>query len=138
MEIAQVQIDLGFVSLRLSWHCVLSSDYVWITNPNFVFDFLFFGLPTLFHRFSHDFRFTFLRKLNSSSISLFQFLIVDFYDFIIRVQIIISVSFTVFIQILIDFFYFFIFIYILWVQAQRDCKAQSKGLLVLVVWEMCF
>ena len=74
--------------------------------------FLFFGLPTLFHRFSHDFCFTFLKKLNSSSISLFQFLIVDFYDFIIRVQIIISVSFIVFIQILIDFLFFLFYIYI--------------------------
>ena len=69
------QLRLGTVSvlwLLISLGVVfLSSNWVRITNPNFVFDFFsFFGLPTLFHRFSHDFRFTFLRKLSSSSISL--------------------------------------------------------------------
>ena len=58
MEIAQLRLGTTwsrqFVTLRLSW-VVFSAPirYEWImevTNPNFVFYFCFFGLPTLFHR----------------------------------------------------------------------------------------
>ena len=59
MEIAQLRLDTTwsrqFVTLRLSW-VVFSAPIRYelimeVTNPNFVFYFCFFGLPTLFHRF---------------------------------------------------------------------------------------
>ena len=112
----------------------LGTNWSW-KSQTLIWSLIFFCLPTLFHRFLHDFRFTFLRKLTSSSISLYGFLIVR----LLRFQYSSSnhnLCFLYNFHTNIDWFFFFFFW--LWVQAQRDCKAQSKRLLVLVVWEMCF
>ena len=143
MEIAQLQLGTNwsrqFVTLRLSWHGVLKllrlgTNWSWKSQTLISsLIFLFFGLPTLFHRFPQDFRFTFLRKLSSSSISQVLIVWLLWFHYSSSNH---NLCFLYGFHSNIDWFFYFFLFFIFYCE-YRDCKAQSKRLLVLVVWEMC-